>query len=100
MEQTRIGALEVIPNVPMGLDLATLTVEQKLQHETDTQNLGKRKIPLLVFYFCARALVSPPDEGNSIILFPRNGEKSPPPREASLAHATPGGPPEGCLATL
>ena len=49
MTQIQIGALEVVPNVPMGLDLATLRVEQKLQHETDIQNLGKRKIPLLVF---------------------------------------------------
>ena len=49
VRQPRIGALEVVPNLPMGLDLATLRVEQKLQHETDTQNLGKRKISLLVF---------------------------------------------------
>ena len=45
--QTRIGALEVVPNVPMGLDLATLRVGQKLQHETDTQNLGKEYYHLL-----------------------------------------------------
>ena len=45
-------------------------------------------------------LSQPPMRGTLHLLFTRNGEKSPPPREASLAHATPGGAPEGCLATL
>ena len=96
MTQTRIGALEVVPNVPMGLDLATLRVGQKLQHETDTQNLEKDTQKNTT---CFRTLH---------LLFTRNGEKSPPyPRSEPCAcdpRRAPGGMPRHpvteCLSAL
>ena len=41
--QTRIGALEVVPNVPMGLDLATLRVEQSYSMKRISKIWGKEK---------------------------------------------------------
>ena len=68
MGRTRIGALEVVPNVPTGSNAPWRRVEQKLQHETDTQNLGKRKILLLVFMQFAVTTFSkmPPGESGTI----------------------------------
>ena len=53
MNQTRIGALEVVPNVPMGLDLATLRVEQSYSMKRIPKIWGKENTTAGVYIFAS-----------------------------------------------